>query len=106
MKPEPMPFIGTERVKSLNESPKKCLNIGSSSNGKGVLERLAIFSTSILTTAREARFTIGTIGLLMLPANEPAAETRINASVRVNAINIFFVIINYLRINFFFRHVF
>ena len=104
MKPEPRPFIGTERLNSLNESPKNLLKNGSSSNGKGDTDLLAAFSTSILTTAGEACFTIGTTGFTALmfsgeSANELPAQTTINASANVNAKN-FLVMSLYLQSNF------
>ena len=62
MKPDPRPFMGTERVKFLNVSPKNCRKKGSSSKGKGTAVRLALVSTSMFTTAGEVFFTMGTTG--------------------------------------------
>ena len=89
MNPEPLPFIGTERVKSLKASPKNLLKNGSSSNGNGDTERFCVFSTSIFTTAIDEFFTIGTIGLLCLgnAANALPDTARTSASVSVNAKN-------------------
>ena len=91
MKPDPRPFMGTERMYSLKASPKNWRKMGSSPKGKGDTLRLLTASTSMFTTAGDVSLTMVTMGFAawedMARAGTASAAPRASAQASRSAMD-------------------